>query len=164
MDFNWKSKILEAARFVKSKKKRPSKNTIYETINNENEYVDINEFTDELNKLLSNGIIGNIKPNEEQGSYHICDEKISDVRNENDRINFTMEHNQDDGQIDDAELTTIIKNMIIEAKLNDANTITHLKEEICFLMRENDSKNNIIITLLEMIQHDKKCFNINQSV
>ena len=46
--------------------------------------------------------------------------------------------------------------MIIEAKVNDANSINHLKEEICFLMRENDSKNNIIITLLEMFQHDKK--------
>ena len=158
MDFNWKSKILKAARHVKSKKKKPSMDIIYETINNESEHdVDINKFKEEFNELIKNEILVNIKPNEEQGSYHICNEKLYEFHNDyNNRLHSEIDDNGDDGQIDDGELINMIKNMIIDAKVNDANTIKHLKEEIYFLKGEIVSKNNIIITLLDIFKNDKK--------
>ena len=63
-----------------------------------------------------------------------------------DEINTTNEDNDDIG------LINMIKNVMLEDKIKDKDTIQHLKEEINFLQKEILERNNNIKSLLELIK------------
>ena len=74
--------------------------------------------------------------------------------NDDDNKNSTMEQNVDE-ENEDMDLILMIKNMVLEEKLRDKNTIKQYHDEITFLRNEISEKNDTIKSLLKLLNRTK---------
>ena len=135
--------ILQASRNIKKSKKKPTYDLIYETISRNEEEFEEDTFTECFNELVSNGILVNIKPNDEIGSYHVCHEITA---NNVDASNAEAE------VIDEPDIIGMIKNVMLNEKISTINNIKSLEEEVLFLKAELSNRNNVIDKLLNIIE------------
>ena len=117
---------------------------------------DINEdeFTKHFENLEANGMLVNIKPHEDRGSYHVCTEKA----NSNIIINKdtqTSEMNTSAMEKDDDDLISMIKNIMLDDKLKDKDMIQHLHAERKYLHQEITNKKPLITALLDLLKSDQ---------
>ena len=146
--------IIDAACTVKNQKKKPTLDAIYNTFKKDYEHdINFEEFCRHFLILVSRGTLVNIKPMDDIGSYHVCNEK-SRIDTIDDNISRKDDFNDayDCDLPDDNNLIGMIKNVMMEEKLNDKSHITELKQDIVFLKQELIFKNNIINSLLEMVK------------
>ena len=118
--------IIDAIRYLKQKKKRPSIEAIYNKMRNDDPDINDEEFCEIFKILERKDIIRNIKPNEDNRSYTLCEEML---------VKSYIEKNEND-----------LHNSLHERIIN------LLTDQVDFLKDEIKQKNEIIRRLCECTQ------------
>ena len=138
--------ILQASRNIKKSKKKPTYDLIRETVARNGEEFEEDTFMECFNELVSNGSLVNIKPNDEIGSYHVCDElSANNVAANNIEAVGYDENNETD-------IIGMIKNVMLNEKISTIKNIKSLEEEVLFLKAELNKRNDVIDKLLDIIK------------
>ena len=145
--------IIEASRNIKKRRKKPSYDMIYNAILQTEGEVDSDVYKECFDELLLKGIMVNIKPNEENGSYHIVDDIPVDTgdteETEDSRIFVILDKYKEN------DVFGIIKNVMLNEKVSTGKNLKHLEEEIIFLRNELIKKNDVIDKLVDMVNLKK---------
>ena len=120
--------IMDTITYLKNKKKRPSVEAIYEKLTKDDTNINDGEFIATFKILEGKNVITNIKPNDNYGSYRIC-EKVLDKS--------YMEQLEEE---------------VVNNQLKENKYINLLKDLIEFLKVEIELKNNTIQVLLEALR------------
>ena len=138
--------IIDASRSIKKKKKRPTYDTIHDTILSNECEINDDEFQRYFEDLVPKGILVDIKPGDHKGSYHV-DEVIVLLHQKESAVNDYVANTSHlvetdtDVQENERDLVEMLKDIMINEKNSTQTIIKRLKEGVEFLKSELNKRN-----------------------
>ena len=150
--------IKKSIEFLRSKRKRPSLQDIFNTTKYWDEHVTIETFKYTFDECLESGVI---QQTGDRDSYFVVETENNDVSSINDAGveshtggDLHTEETENGVETGERELIDMIKNNIYEEKSKTESYIEELKEQITFLKGEILFKNNVISSLLLKVKNE----------